>query len=190
MTDPGEEPTKPKGRKKTTPKATASDADKGAQVAKRRAVFSRETLDGLLRHLEGGGSVLRWCEANNYAQSTVHRALERLQAAQDFARARAVGAQSLVDEALAIVDAADPTDPQDVARRKLRAETRLKLAACYAPALYGLSKQAGASGGASVSVTIATGVPEGGTASRRITVEATDAATAQRLELSDDDADG
>jgi hypothetical protein len=178
------------GRKKTTPKATAADLGKGAQVAKRRAVFSRETLDGLLRHLEGGGSVLRWCEQNNYAQSTVHRALERLQAAQDFARARAVGAQSLVDEALAIVDAADPTDPQDVARRKLRAETRLKLAACYAPAIYGLSKQAGASGGASVSVTIATGVPEGGTASRRITVEATDSSATQRLELADDDADG
>jgi hypothetical protein len=185
MTDPGEDPKPAKGRKKSARKGKPT----GGAAACRAPLTKANALE-LIEHVACGGSVLAWCREKGVRDSTAYRMLERHQVAQEFARARATGAQALAEEALAIVDAADPTDPQDVARRKLRAETRLKLAACYAPAIYGLSKQAGASGGASVSVTIATGVPDGGTASRRITVEATDAATSQRLELADDDADG
>jgi hypothetical protein len=138
----------------------------------------------LVEHVESGGSVLAWCRMRNVRDATAYRALERHEMARDFARARVTGAQSLADEALAIVDGADKDDPQDVARRKLRAETRLKLAACYAPQLYGLNKQAGSSG-VSVSVSIATGVPATG---QRITVDATDATPPPLLDNGDDDA--
>lgn len=136
-------------------------------MAKQRGI-TKERIAQLVEHVAGGGSVLAWCRAQGIAdESTAYRALQRHEMAQEFARARLNGAQRLADEALAIVDGATPDDPQDVARRKLRAETRLKLAACYAPAVFGLSRQNAS--GASISVTIATGVPESPQA-QRITV--------------------
>jgi hypothetical protein len=189
MTDPGEEPTKPKGRKKTTPKATASDADKGAQVAKRRA--PQAYYDGC-DEVAKGGYLAPWLRANGMSRTEFHRWLQRDDELKErFARARATGYETIAEELLAIADAPLPEGPDataEIQRRRLASDNRKWLLERWSPAY---RANPGAVGGASVSVTIATGVPEGGTASRRITVEATDAATSQRLELyGEGDAEG
>jgi len=193
MTDHGEDPKPAKGRKKTAPKATATDADKGAQVAtgevaKRRA--PQAYYDGC-DEVAKGGYLAPWLRANGMSRTEFHRWLQRDDELKErFARARATGYETIAEELLAIADAPLPEGPDataEIQRRRLASDNRKWLLERWSPAY---RANPGAVGGASVSVTIATGVPEGGTASRRITVEATDSSATQRLELSDDDADG
>lgn len=186
MTDPGEEPTKPKGRKKTTPKATATDADKGAQVAKRRAPQSYYDACEEVAHGSMLAPILRKLGAS---RDVFYDWLERdAKLAAHYVRARDRGFDAVAESLAAEADAPLPEGPDassEVQRRRLAIDTKKWLLARWSGRYRDRVE-----GGASVSVTIATGVPDGGTASRHITVEATDAATAQQLELIDDDAEG
>jgi hypothetical protein len=174
------------GRKKTTPKATAADAGKGSQVAKRRAPQAyydacEEVAKGTMLAVE-----LRKLGVTRHE---FRHAMERdAELAAHYARARDDGFDAVAESLAAEADAPLPEGPDassEVQRRRLAIDTKKWLLARWSGRYRDRVE-----GGASVSVTIATGVPEGGTASRRITVEATDSSATQRLELSDNDADG
>lgn len=114
-------------------------------------------VGALVEHLASGGTIRSYCDAHGHSSATIYRVIGKdSETAKRIAHAREAGASALVEQALAIVDGESPDDPQDVARRRLRAETRLKVAAAVAPAIYGNAKNGG---GTQVSVTIATGVP-------------------------------
>lgn len=114
-------------------------------------------VGALVDHLASGGTIRSYCDAHGHSSATIYRIIGKdSEAAKRIAHAREAGASALVEQALAIVDGETPDDPQDVARRRLRAETRLKVAAAVAPAIYGNARNGG---GTQVSVTIQTGVP-------------------------------
>lgn len=74
-----------------------------------------------------------------------------------YREAREAGAEIIAGDLLRIVDGRDDTDPSDVERRRLRADTRKWLLARWAPKGYGDRKQVEHAIGMKIQVT--TGVP-------------------------------
>lgn len=135
-----------------------------------RARIKREVVE----HLIGGGSLLEFCEREGMPnRGTIYEWRDSdPDFGQQFARARAAGADALVDLAQRVAD--DGTndyveretkkgtfvmlDAEHVQRSKLRVDVLLKRAACFAPATYGTKAQVEHGGG--LSLTVVTGVPD------------------------------
>lgn len=88
----------------------------------------------LLQWVASGQSVTRWCTDNDVTRMTVWRWLHEDQELMlHFARAREAGAVAMAYDCLDIAD--DVLG--DAARDRLRVDTRMKLAAKFAPAILG-----------------------------------------------------
>lgn len=142
-------------------------------------------------HVAQGGYLAEWLRANGIPRATWYRWCDDAPAlARRFAQARAKGYAAVAEELLRIADAPLPPGPDAAAemqRRKLQSDNRKWLLERWSP---DYRQNPGAAGGASVRVTIATGVPESPQA-QRITVSSVERPKlASGDDSSDDDGDG
>ena len=113
--------------------------DKPARIGRPPEPVPQDIADAVVEWIAEGKPLREFCRQPGMpARRTVDdwRLKDEAFAAR-VARARDVGYAQIADECLAIVDTSDAKDDQDVARRKLRVETRLKLLACWDPRRYG-----------------------------------------------------
>ncbi|MCW1985083.1 UNVERIFIED_ORG: hypothetical protein M2348_000794 [Sphingomonas sp. R1F5B] len=125
----------------------------------RKAVRDRALEDLLLAGLAEGVTLRKLCRRHHIAPGLVQRwRLEDKDFARRFALAREAGFEAIAEETLEIADddAGDVTckekadgsvavakNPDNVARARLRVETRLKLLSKWAPGKYGESTELG-----------------------------------------------
>lgn len=125
----------------------------------RKAVRDTALEDLLLAGLAEGITLRKLCRRHQVAPALVQRwRLEDREFARRFALAREAGFEAIAEETLEIADddAGDVThkekadgtmsvakNPDNVARARLRVETRLKLLSKWAPGKYGESTGAG-----------------------------------------------
>lgn len=107
-------------------------------------------LDEVIDYVASGKSITGYCKldgkpsfASLYEWMKADKRQGEENSAVRFARARELGAALQVEDALDLADAAPERlsdgriDPGDVALRKLRIESKFKLAACYCPRVFG-----------------------------------------------------
>lgn len=116
----------------------------------------------ILEWVSDGGTVRSFCRLPGMPnQRTISRwTQEEPQFAAAFLQAKDEGYDAISQDVLDIIDSRDHDDPEDVQRRKMRAEYRLKLLAKWDPRRYGDKAQVEHQGG--VSIRVVTGVPPAG----------------------------
>jgi AcrR family transcriptional regulator len=96
-----------------------------------------ELADILVEGLYDGKPLRQLCRENGISKSAVYRWFDDdAELAGRIARAREQGYHEIADECLEIADE-EPSDAVDVADKKVRIETRLKLLAKWSPKNYG-----------------------------------------------------
>lgn len=120
----------------------------------RRGAYSPEQrtqfVDELIEHVAAGHSLASYCRMDGkpafrslYGWMNEDRREGEENSLARFARARELGAALQVESAIDLADAEPERlsdgriDPGDVALRKLRIESKFKLAACYCPRVFG-----------------------------------------------------
>lgn len=100
--------------------------------------FADDVIEELLSRTEKGEPLTRICEDKRMpARRTIYLWLEQNKDfAAQFHAARARGVHALAEECLQIADRA-AKDPTEVADKRLRIDTRLRLAGKWLPSIYG-----------------------------------------------------
>ena len=98
--------------------------------------FTAELADEICAHLAAGGSLLKWCSAEDHPDTaTVYRWLQRRKAFRAmYVKAREAQAHTYAAQ---IVDLADDCAPGDEARIRLQLDARKWAAARLVPRVYG-----------------------------------------------------
>jgi len=144
------------GQRKPFAREAKSGTGKSAVRGRPPEPVPQDKAERLLAGLLAGETLTKMCLEIGISQSVVSDWKKKDDGfAVAFARAREEGAEPMVDEAQDIADAATPVD---VNVAKLRADLRLRRAACFCPSKFGAKAQVEHSGG--VTIQVVTGVPE------------------------------
>jgi hypothetical protein len=131
-----------------------------------------EHADAIIEWIAQGKTLRQWCRDHEIHYGTVYLWLAKDKIfAQRFAEARAIGADCIAEEVLAIADTTqegvttritergvEETREDMLGHRKLQVETRLKLLAKWFPQKYG--DKVDLQHGGSITLTVATGIPD------------------------------
>ena len=131
-----------------------------------------EHADAIIEWISQGKTLRQWCRDNDVFYGTIYAWLNKDPIFfKRFTEARAIGADCIAEEVLAIADTTQEgvttritergvelTREDMLGHRKLQVETRLKLLAKWFPQKYG--EKVDLQHGGSITLTVATGIPD------------------------------